>query len=312
MAEITVFPHSGAEPEPDFESGDGFSTMAVDDDVLGLLPSLGDKPWNLNPAITAITSELTGRLSDDSIAAMVAESADSLDTGRAVRGDSGRYYRVLALALRNEGSGWGPISDASHRPIGVNSVSQTVNWIEINHAGLGATRVAGLVITPDETLAGALDVGPSVGLDVTRITLRRRETLADHISYDGTDWVATQGNFTGMTFSGGTLTVPHANVFNRAITGGVNGGNSMDVALTARSGASATYNYSIGPGGVGNTSLEVAIRNSSGALVTTPDTNMRFTISRGTYMRTLNPADVNTTTYPGGNLWVYGVFEVAP
>lgn len=227
----------------------------------------------------------------------------------ATRGNPARKYRVVAGVIRNMGSGWETIEDVGHRSTGIDSVLTNSDHIALNHTAIGVSRVLSLSVTTDEALAGTFDVGASVGLDVTRIYMRKRETLADHISYNGTDWTSTYNLFPGMTFSGGTLTIPHENVFGEFITNGVNGGNNMDVTITPRDGASANYLYSVAAGGVGNTSTQVTIRTLSGALVTTPNTNMRFMFSRGDYMRTINPADVNNTTFPGGNLWIYGVFE---
>lgn len=222
-------------------------------------------------------------------------------------GDSTRNYRIVAGVIRNSGSGWEFINDANHRPTGMASVSQDATSIEIDFSFTG-TRVAGVVVCPDEGLAGKIHIGPSVGLGDMTLYLRRLESMADYIWYDSglASWRNLNGLMDVTSFPSSGLVIEHDDVFS-STTGG---GNPYAVSVTGRAGASQSYIYKIGSGGVGVDFLTVEVRSAGGTAITTPNDNMRFFVDRGPYWKQLNPADVNTTEYPGSNIWIFGVLEV--
>lgn len=239
----------------------------------------------------------TGRLSAASIASLF---------GPIIRGDNGKKYQVLGTALRNTGTGWASIIDDGHRPTGIDGISQTATQVVIDHTSINATKVVAFYAVPDEGFAGILDFGCSVGLTQTRIYISRREQMSDYISYNGTAWTSLTDDFAPGTFNAGILTITNNNVFNAW-----DGGDGRTIAITGRDGASAAYRYSIASSGFTFDSIDVAIRDNAGALITTPNANMRFSVTRGGFRKALDPADVNTGNYPGSNIWVFGLFEVA-
>lgn len=261
----------------------------------------------------------TGRLSETELDATYADKSvqETVETGRLseaeinalfgpiIKGEAGKEYGLVGLALRNTGPGWAPINDSGHAPTNVAGVSQTIDYINIDHSALGVSKVTALVVVPDETLTGLFDFGTSVGIDATRIYCKRRESLSDYISYNGSAWVALRGRF-DVSFSAGIITLTHDNVFNLA-----DGGDNMAVSVSGRDGASGSYVYSIDASvGIGNDQIGISVRDYAGALVSTPNANMRFVINRGVYEKFVDPDTIDTATYPGSNLWVIGIFEV--
>jgi hypothetical protein len=268
----------------------------------------------------------SGRLSEASLDAAFAGQAefdaveDTVNIGRlsatqlnslfgsGLVGVNGRKYKAVLCALRNDGTGWNTIEDSAHRSTNVTSVTQDSTAIILNYAGIAANRVVSLSIVPDETFAGTLEFGASVGLTDARISIRRRILYSDYITYDGSAWTSQTGRFAVTAFSAGVATLTHANVFNRA-----DGGSPLEVHVTGRDGASAGYRYQVASSGIGNTITYVAIRDNSGTLLASPTNNIRFFIDRGLYSEVVNPSDVNTNTgyWPNSNIWVFGVFEIA-
>lgn len=85
---------------------------------------------------------------------------------------AGKKLRVIAGTIRNTGTGWEWISDASHTPLGFNPTITIVNeTLKIDY-GFLATKVVSLIAVPDESFAIAgLRVGTSVALDNTLLSM---------------------------------------------------------------------------------------------------------------------------------------------
>lgn len=233
--------------------------------------------------------------------ALVAPSLQGSLAANALLGVAGRRYKVVAGVLRNAGgpSHWQPITDNAHQPTFIDSVSTSTTGITINHAALAATKVAALIVVPDETLAAAgITAGVSVGLTSSVITLQRQgKVYSDYVSYNGSAWTSNSGVFTGIAYVGGVLHLVHP---------ALPVPDAFGCSISPRGGA-----HQVTVNGVSTTYLDIEFRNWSGALITTAATTMQAYVTRGGHTAALNPQTVDTTAYPGSNLWVLGVFETA-
>ena len=81
-------------------------------------------------------------------------------------------YKIVACVLRNTGSGWFAIDDATHAPLNIDSVSDTATAVNVDYTSLGATEVVYGAAIADETFAGIYDFGTSVGLTSTGIVIK--------------------------------------------------------------------------------------------------------------------------------------------
>lgn len=288
---VVAYVDSGTQQPASWASG--WFSLTADSDLTDL--STATSPT----AITVDGAVLAAQISDPGTTTRAA--LDGL-YGHAPLGVSGRRYRVVAGVIRNAGAApyWQPLNDSGHRPSLIDSVSTSTTAITINHAAIGATRVVSMVAVPDEALSAAgFTVGASAGLASTVLTLSRRHPqYSDFVSYNGTSWVSNNGVFTGLTFSGaGTLTANHPTL-----------------ALAAAFGISAVPRgslYRMASPGISFSYADLQFVNSAGAVVTTPNTNMGVYLSRGGHFEAaVNPQTVDTTAFPGSNIWVYGVLEV--
>lgn len=86
------------------------------------------------------------------------------------------------------------------------------------------------------------------------------------------------------------------------ITANVTAANTVTVTLVNRSGAAVD---------LASGTLTANTRKANGAdyRVTTPDSKCRCLVRRGIMRSYVAPADVNETTYPGGNIWIIGIMQ---
>ncbi|MEU6491080.1 hypothetical protein ABZ890_11885 [Streptomyces sp. NPDC046984] len=85
--------------------------------------------------------------------------------------EGGARLAFVSCALRNTGTGWAVIDEASHEPSGVTGLVTHPDHLELQHA-VGAVQVSSLAVTVDETYAKTgLRCGASVGLDLSNIYL---------------------------------------------------------------------------------------------------------------------------------------------
>lgn len=72
---------------------------------------------------------------------------DTTTTGEAQYGET----KLVACVARNSGSGWELIDDAFHKPINMDSASNTTTNIVLDYSSMGASEVGSLTVVPDET-----------------------------------------------------------------------------------------------------------------------------------------------------------------
>lgn len=115
--------------------------------------------------------------------------------GGAVRGASGRKHRLIAAAIRNDGAGFVPIDDASHKPEGLESCSTAAGSITLWYPSMAAKKVGAIMMLPDETfLAAGFSAGLSIGLDKATVIIRDRTgalvnpTTLTTANYPNSNW----------------------------------------------------------------------------------------------------------------------------
>lgn len=222
--------------------------------------------------------------------------ADALSLSGALIGETGRDFRVVAGALRNDGAAsyWQPISDAGHDPLNIDSVSTSTTAITVDYTGIGATKVVSFIVGADDTLtARGYVAGASVGLSTSIIHLAQTQPYADYVVYNGTTWVSQTGVFS-LSFSAGVLTCTHPEI----------PGNSFHGAVSGRDGVLVPFSD-----GNSATAMLVKWRDWAGTLAATASTNMKAYVVHGAN-GPLDPQKVTTTLLPGSNLWFVGIFEV--
>ena len=233
----------------------------------------------------------------------VRKALDALYTDGLAANDGHRYGWVAGV-LRNDGAGsgyWQPLTESStHRPVHIDSVVTDSGKIRVNYGSLGANMTVSLVAVPDETLGRAgFTMGASVTPAYADIKMSRNmPPVADYVSYDGTTWVSDSGEFSNIWFSGGKIHLEHKPIASDM---------TYAVSITPRGGQ---YQYSVSPDSspTGSTFIEIGVRDHTGAYITTPNTNMRFYLTHGAAKSVgLDPTTINTTTYPLGNIWIFGV-----
>lgn len=220
-----------------------------------------------------------------------------------LRARDGKKYVFIAGVIRNDGSPsyFQPLTESTtHRPVNIDSVTTDTSKIRINYPSIGGNMTISFLALPDETLAQAgFMMGCSVTPAYADIKLTRLvPPVSDYVSYNGTSWVSQDGNFNGITFSGGKLHLDH-----KAIASDT----QYAVSVVARGG---DYEYSVSPDSspTGATYVEIGVRDHAGAYVTTPNTNMKFYLTHGSAKNVdINPQTVDTTAYPLGNIWLLGI-----
>jgi hypothetical protein len=223
-----------------------------------------------------------------------------------LRGPDGKQYKVVGGPLRNDGASayWQPIASVPHDPMAIDSVATTASIITIDYTSLGATDVVTFIVTPDETLAAAgFTVGASVGVQQTNLTVARKHELADYISWSGSAWTKALGAsspFTVGAMNGsGTLPITHASVGSAEPYG---------VSLVGRQGF---YVPQVGTGGLSDIATNVEFFDFAGAKPVTPDTNMKFFLTRTCAAPVVvDPRTVDTVAFPNSNLWFLAVLKV--
>lgn len=242
--------------------------------------------------------DLIGTPASDTAGALAALYGDTLAA------KDGKRYAFIAGVLRNDGAGagyWQPLdTDSTHRPVNIDSVVTDSGKIRVNYSSLGANMTVSLLAVPDETLGRAgFTMGASVTPDHADIKMSRvMPPVADYVSWNGTAWVSDTNQFSNIWFSGGKLHLEH-----KAIASDM----TYAVSITPRGGG---YFYSVSPDAspTGSTFIEIGVRDAAGNYVTTPNTNMKFYLTHGAgKVVGLDPTTIDSTTYPLGNIWIFGV-----
>lgn len=222
-----------------------------------------------------------------------------------VYGDDGKKYKTVQCVLRNTGEGWYAITDATHNPTGVASISESTFTVDINF-NFTASKIGSLIATPDETFA---ELGYIIGASVTPTEANLKiykpnyynNIIGGYIYYNGTSWsiLSGVGNVSVDSFSDGTLFLSHDSLLNA---------NRYMGSVTGRDG---NYVYHFGP--IGDDFTRIKIFDFAGNPVTTPDTNMKLYFTRNGDLISNTNLDLQTpdsVVSAIGNIWVIGVFEV--
>lgn len=281
------------------KAGDWATVGNIDYEVVGNPAQASG--WRARDSIDAMQSILDAAKAGDA-AAKAKLAAFQSSVSRDGMYDSGRHFRFVAGVLRNfnDGGGWRlitPAWSAGHLGLNIDSASSDSIAITINHASINGTNIVAIVATPDETLASAgFTVGTSVGQNSSQIRIQRRTMMADYVSYNGSSWSSQQGVFT-PTFSAGMLTLAHSavDVTQRGAELSITGRGGVLVPMAGSSTATTT---------------QVQFFDWAGTLQTTPTADMKIYVNRGQLTAQVNPNNVHVGTYPGSNIWVWGIAEV--
>jgi hypothetical protein len=163
--------------------------------------------------------------------------------------------------------------------------------------------------------------GDTQGFDVrvqsytaTTVTFSSWVDFSGYIEYNGSAWTVSTQAFAKptMVFNSGTLTVTHETLA------------TQDAAVTVdgRDIAGGTNSVHVRPGQSTTTTFDVIFRDNAGAMVTTPNTSMRFyyssvaRVKREVPLGTINflrpncKLDANNVFSGSGNFWIMGAMKV--
>lgn len=210
-------------------------------------------------------------------------------------GNNGAKYKAIGCAIRNTGTGFALIDDATHSPINIASVATFSDRIELTY-NFTASKVGTATVTCDETLAAyGYVAGASVGLDKMIIWVSQPGGWGDYVTVNGnTITNSLNGLITGVTRSTTAWNFQHD-----AIMG-----------LTSGQASYRNPTYHAAVDSLGPTSTGVALYNASGTLINASAASgeFRFWIMR-TGSRRVNP--LTELTYANSNLFIQGLMEVA-
>ena len=242
----------------------------------------------------------SGDIVGDAKTAVSDVALETLQSSPVLMATDGRKYKVVAGVMRNPDGNWAVLDDTIHRYTNVDSVV-TDTRIRVNYDSIGAVKVVSFVAVPDEVLVKAgYACSASVSLTQAMIDITRHAPVSDYVQWSAANgWTSLNGVFRNLTFSGGTLTME---------SDPVGGANLMDLQITGRGGCLASASSQVG--GATNTVTKIDFRDYSGALITTPNTDMKAYVSRGS-SGAVDPTSITTTRYVASNIWFYGIFEVA-
>lgn len=245
--------------------------------------------WEDKPArTTPVSSERLRHMETQ-----YAEAVDYINELGAMQTAAGRKVRAVGCAIRNTGSGFTYIDDATHERLGFTTISQTATDVVLDY-GFTASRVITLLVGSDETYAErGIVAGASVGLSSANIRFGTPAGFNDYVQYDGSAWTSTTGFITSVTMNGTTGLIS----FNHAAIAEQYGGS-----VVVRSANLRVSNE----GRAADTIGAMVFPYNSATSAKTPTTDMKFWINRPG-VRKINPA---TLTEPSGNFWVVGLMEV--
>lgn len=249
-----------------------------------------------------------------------------LDIVGQAQGKANRNYKIVAGVIRNYdtaadgtgSSGWQLLTDGFHPPIGIETVDSLTNNSEIliNYPNIGAARTVSVFAVADETLASAGFIcGTSVEPDSCRIKIGRATALSDYLYYDtGSSSFRLDNTFNNLVpagnrleiagVSGADVTISHPKLSNA---------DRFSFSFTPRPGSGGVLYTPVIASDVGPSSsqsqFELNWYNGS-TKVTVPDGNCRACVSRGHTSVNVFPNTVNNTTFPNGNIWIYGILQV--
>lgn len=246
--------------------------------------------------VTAINNQFTPI--QESIAGLALRMTTAEGAITAIQQDYSRLLdnkkvKIVAGAIRNDGTGWAFVNDDYHTPINVSSVEVTAQGhLKINY-GFTAKKVISMYVGADETFAELYNIGASVGLtDSTFLVYNKPKTVAGYVYYSNATWNKL-GDFTGISFASNTglLTLTHEEM---------NSNYAWDCHVTGR-GCFAQMDALTG------TSLLMRFVNADGTVITTPTDNCKAYVSRTERTHIL---DTNNIVNSSGNFWFIGIVEI--
>ena len=211
----------------------------------------------------------------------------------AVVGVDGTQYRIVACTIRNTGTGFAILNDATHDPVNISSITTAGDDLSVTlNFSFTGVEVAAVVVGADETLASAGYVfGSSVGLSSLTITASQPGGFGDYVSWNGSAWTSLNGYITSTSMDGtsGLVTCNHTSI--TPVSGSV-----TSRSLTKRASME----------GLGATNTNLYLVDNAGVTVKTPTTDNRFWITR-TGARAVKMSEL---VQANSNIWVYGLLKI--
>ena len=208
-----------------------------------------------------------------------------------IKGNGKSKYKIIACAIRNNGTGWELIKDSTHQPVNVQYAVNDTDSIGLAYS-FSATKVGTVVCVPDETfIQQGYSFGASGGTAVADIMISCNKDINAYVyTTDGINWNVLQGDIpiTSVSFSSGILTINHVET------------NSLNVSAECKSGTALAFINN-----TSSTSTEIKITDFTGQVITNP-TNIGLFFRRG-MPKIINPNNVISNS---GNVWVYGIMEI--
>lgn len=251
----------------------------------------------------------------------MAELSDLLSTGSygLLNAEDSKKYKIVACVLRNTGSGWAVIDDATHTPINVDNITNDTASINVIFTGIGVTDIGSFIAVPDEALAAqGFTIGSSVSTSTAFIEVhRKRGYQGAYVQYESGSGASTvwsidskgdaSSGVSGVTWDDGVkaLLVRHP-----ASTDLADYWCNMPTFTPGDGSSIASFKILDSTTNAVQTFIE--LYDGSGTKLTVPDSTYNLYWSQKTDLKDLrlDPNDINTTNYPNSNIWCYGIFEV--
>jgi hypothetical protein len=251
-------------------------------------------------ALQALSDAVKNATADGSnTATKIGELTESIIQNMGLSSD----YRIVSGIIKNDGAGWFCLNDGTHKPINVDSVSNTTSSITIDYTSLGATEMVSFLFSPDETYSGDYTMGNSFALDKAVIQIKNLSKTGKALINHTGSGVFTISDPYGSDFSGlstsynsstGLLTINHSYADGTPNLWDMTGNTQIVSGLNAES-YTATYVKFYNLDGTQQTLLD-------------PEVN-RFLLERQVVVKSLaDPNDVNNTL---GNFYFLGILKIA-
>jgi len=214
-----------------------------------------------------------------------------------------KLYKDLYATLNNVSLA---VTHSPYFGTSVSAVDNADGTITVTHDSTGSNLQPPILMPT----AGALAVPMLISVDADKFTYGMYAPLSGYIAYNGATWVVTTDAETKptMVFASNKLTVTHETV------------SQGHATATARDGVTSQYIARMG--GFSTTTFEVSFRDFAGAIITTPDTDMRFYFNMADLVLQETPTggirfvrekvnlDANDVFLSSANFWINGTMEV--
>ena len=227
----------------------------------------------------------------------------------ALKGKEGTNLKVIAGTVRNDGTGWKFIVDASHQAdLNCDSVSADNAHVHINYASIDATKVVSFMVSPDESFAAlGYFCGASVGVEQSSIKLYKSvpKSVGCVATCTSSGFTVNPDNIgiTSLVWDSFKfkLRINHANLGSAYSTGGA------PVILPYVTGKFIPRTVGINP-----LYTDIEFYNFSGTRIQALSDVLSFSFTRTTpEENTTKLIDPTTIINASASLWFVGIFEVA-